>query len=447
MRAASPLIACGQTCIRHASTSTLSCLVMNETGSGGERDELPSRALICWLPNVSREHTTPEYWGTHAPAVAVFMTIFFVGALVLNSFILYSMVRARSKLLRAPTHIVLFSLAVNDLLLTVLVMPVSIVTTIAQDYPFGTNDNIRCKVCQHGGIFTVLSVSSIHHIALLSLDRFLFIYMPFGYKTWVSRWRMPCALLGVWLISIIIGILPLFGFGVVGYSSSIGTCVAIFHGVTHLTDNISYVLLFFVEALIPITVIVVCNIGLICTARKHLKKIRAARKQMYSASAKDSKASGGTVETELNREHKQQQLQLFKVFTAIFIGNIITWMPVLGLALASQVIDFDKVTSEAIAFVYMTYISYALIHPLLESWFIIDIRVKAKKLLCCLCNSKRFQETVLNGKAHKNTCTHSAHQALLCMMPCLQKEGWTSSHQDPSLSVASATTDIVSSTM
>ena len=163
-------------------------------------------------------------------------------------------------------------------------MPVSIITTIAQDYPFGSNDYIRCKVCQHGGIFSILSVSSIHHIALLSLDRFLFIYMPISYKRWVTRWKMLWAVLGVWLISIIIGILPLLGFGAIGYSSSIGTCVAIFHGETNLTKNINYVLLFFVEALIPITVIIVCNIGLLCTARKHLKKIRAVRKQMYSAS-------------------------------------------------------------------------------------------------------------------------------------------------------------------
>ena len=155
-----------------------------ESGSG---DELPYRTLICLLPNVSRKHATAEYWDTHAPSVAAFMSIFFVVALSLNSFILYSMVRSRSKLLRAPTHIVLFSLAVNDLLLTVLVMPVSIITTIAQDYPFGPSDHVRCKVCQHGLIFSILSVSSIHHIALLSLDRFLFIYTPISYKTLVTR--------------------------------------------------------------------------------------------------------------------------------------------------------------------------------------------------------------------------------------------------------------------
>ena len=134
--------------------------------------------------------------------------------------------------------------------------------------------------------------------------------MPISYKTWVTRWKMLFTLLGVWLISIIIGILPLFGFGTVGYSSSIGTCVAIFHSETHLTKNINYVLLFFVEALIPITVIVVCNISLLCRTRKHLNKLRAARKQMFTASAKSA------AESELNRE--QQQLQLFKVFTAIF---------------------------------------------------------------------------------------------------------------------------------
>ena len=418
-----------------------------ESGSG---DELPYRTLICLLPNVSRKHATAEYWDTHAPSVAAFMSIFFVVALYLNSFILYSMVRSRSKLLRAPTHIVLFSLAVNDLLLTVLVMPVSIITTIAQDYPFGPSDHVRCKVCQHGLIFSILSVSSIHHIALLSLDRFLFIYTPISYKTLVTRWKMLFALLGVWFISIVIGIMPLFGFGAIGYSSSIGTCVAIFHGETHLTKNINFVLLFFVEALIPISVIVVCNIGLLCTARKHLKKLRAAKKQMYTASSTTDTNTSKKVETEMNREHKQQQFQLFKVFTAIFIGNLITWMPVLGLALASQVIDFDDVTSEAIAFVYMTYISYALIHPILESWFIVDIRSRVKKIFCCICNSRRFQEHFPSAKVGKDTCANCGYW-VLSVLQCVGKRtrlGWSSSqHGDHSISMASATTDIANSTV
>ena len=100
-------------------------------------------------------------------------------------------------------------------------MPVSIITTIAQDYPFGPSDHVRCKVCQHGLIFSILSVSSIHHIALLSLDRFLFIYTPISYKTLVTRWKMLFALLGVWFISIVIGIMPLFGFGAIGYSERV----------------------------------------------------------------------------------------------------------------------------------------------------------------------------------------------------------------------------------
>ena len=141
----------------------------------------------------------------------------------------------------------------------------------------------------------------------------------------------------------------------------------------------------------------------------------------------------GAAENELNREHKQQQLQLFKVFTAIFIGNLITWMPVLGLALASQAIDFDKVTSEAIAFVYMTYISYALIHPILESWFIVDIRMKVKKIVCHCCN---FQEPFSRKKTSKNTVCS-------LFVSCYQTRCVIS---QPGHSI-SASTDIISTTM
>ena len=311
----------------------------------------------------------------------------------------------------AATHRLIFSLAINDLLLCLLVMPVYIITTIARHYSFGSGDYVRCKVCQHGVIFSILSIGSLHHIALLSVDRFLFIYLPTNYKRWVTRQRMVIVLLAVWVLSTLIGILPLFEFGAVGYSDSIGTCVAVFHGETRLTKNIYYVLLCFLESLIPVSLIIISNVALLCTARKQLKQLHMARKQMQSSSEENT-------ETEVSHEWNKQQLQLFKVFGAIFIGNIITWIPVLGLALASQAIDFDQVSSEAIAFVYISYISHALIHPILESWLIVNIKAKVKKLLhskvkktlnvVCITMSQDTPESPKNMNHTHNTFCYDA---------------------------------------
>ena len=347
------------------------------SGSGSLDGNTSGRTLICLLENVSRHDTTHQYWATNSPSVAVVMALLFLAAFSWNAFILYSMVKSRSKLLRTPAHSIIFSLALNDLLLSVLVVPISIITTIAHDYPFGSSDYIRCKVCQYGVIFTILSVGSLHHIAILSADRFLFIYLPINYKRWVTRRRMVIVLIGVWILSVLIGILSLFGFGAVGYSDAAGTCITIFHGETRPTSNIYYVLLVLLEALIPLTLIIISNVALLCTARKHLKKRYIARKQMHKSSGE---------KLEVSREWNKQQLQLFKIFGALFVGNVITWIPVLGLAVASQAIDFDRVSDDAIAFVYISYISHALIHPILESWFITDIKVRAKKLLCFFCN-------------------------------------------------------------
>lgn len=336
-----------------------------------------SQVLICLLPNVSAETITEEYWETNAPVVAVFMAIFFVVALVLNSVILHHMVKNRHKLLRAPPHVILFSLSISDLLLTLLIMPVSVITAIAGDFPFGSSDNTRCRVCQYGVIFSILSISSLHHIALLSLDRFLYVRVAVGYERHVTKIRTLFAVAAVWFISLLIGIQPLFGFGAIGYSSSIGACVPAFYGETSLTKNSYYLLLFFVEALIPISVITFCNVGLLYMAWKHVR-IRAIRRRQYST---DNLNISGTVEAKVNHDHRKQQLQLIKVFGAIFIGNLITWAPVLCLSLVSQIIDFDIITSEVIAFVYMSYISYALIHPLLECCLMSDVRKKIKDLL------------------------------------------------------------------
>ena len=358
-----------------------------------------TRTPICSLGNASRHNITRKYWEIYesfqpsAPALAAAMIAIFLVAFSWNSFILYAMIRSRAKLLRTPTHILLFSLAVNDLLLSILVMPFTIVSVISLEFPFGGSDHTRCSVCQQGVLFTILSGVSLHHIALLSLDRFLFIYLPMKYKHWVTRERMVVAVLAVWLLCSVLGVLPLFGFGAVDYSTSIGTCIVFFYGKTKVAPNIYYVLVFLLESLIPITAIVVSNVALLCTARKQLRQLRQAKKKMHSAS-EDSK-----LRISVKSEHSKHQLQLLKVFGAIFLANLITWIPVVALAIGSPAIDFNTIPAEAVAFVYVTYISHSVIHPLLESWFILEIRQTVKRIACCWRKGMRKPQTMYSTDA------------------------------------------------
>ena len=55
------------------------------------------------------------------------------------------------------------------------IMPFSIVSGIIGEYAFGDTDRIRCFVCQTGALTILLHIVSFHTMALMAVDRFIYL--------------------------------------------------------------------------------------------------------------------------------------------------------------------------------------------------------------------------------------------------------------------------------
>ena len=174
----------------------------------------------CSDANLSRNSVTPEYWESssisddfraNSTATAVIMLILFIVGLPANIIIIVSILY--QKLYKETTHILLLNLAISDLLVCLLVMPFTIVTGFAGGFIFGDSDHTRCQVCQTGLILIVLTSFSVGILAMISVDRFIFIKFPLRYETVVTLPRITIAIIVTLLFSILHSILPLFGFG------------------------------------------------------------------------------------------------------------------------------------------------------------------------------------------------------------------------------------------
>jgi len=331
--------------------------------------------LSCFDQNLSQSTVTPQAWMIYepfhygAPGVATVMIVFFLIAFTWNILIISCIIW--KNLLKQPAHLLLFNLATTDLLVSICVLPINITSEIALEFIFGGSDRIRCNVCQIGITFTLLSSVSLHTIALLSLDRFLFLYLPLRYKKMVTFKRTLVTIVAVWVLCIAFSIPPLFGFGEVRFSTTVGNCYISFFGETHITRNIYYILLVLLEALIPIGILIVTNVWLLCLVNRHLTRLFKMKKSLNSS---EHKQQHQKLQRKIHKKRNKQQLQLLRVFGAIFLANIVTWLPAIGLAVAALSVDFNLVPAEVVAFVYITYISHSVIHPLLETCFISELR-------------------------------------------------------------------------
>ena len=124
---------------------------------------------------------------------------------------------------------------------SLLVMPFNIFVGIKGEYVFGNSDQQRCAVCQTGIFVIILPWVSLHTLALISVDRFIYLKRPMKYSTIVTKWRMLVTIAVMWVFCTVLFLPPLFGFGEINFSYTVATCTLKFVGKTHIAPNYNYI--------------------------------------------------------------------------------------------------------------------------------------------------------------------------------------------------------------
>ncbi|XP_074144891.1 neurotensin receptor type 1 isoform X1 [Sminthopsis crassicaudata] len=141
---------------------------------------------------------------------AVYVTLFVVGT-VGNSVTAFTLVRKKSlQNLQSTVHYHLASLALSDLLILLLSMPIELYNFIWVHYPWAFGD----AVCR-GYYFLrdACTYATALNIASLSLERYMAICHPFKAKSIMSRSRTKKFISCIWLLSFLLAIPMLFTMG------------------------------------------------------------------------------------------------------------------------------------------------------------------------------------------------------------------------------------------
>ncbi|XP_028993285.1 5-hydroxytryptamine receptor 2A-like [Betta splendens] len=150
------------------------------------------------------------------------------------------------KKLQNATNYFLMSLAVADMLLGILVMPVSMVT-ILYDYVWPLPSDL-CPIWIY--LDVLFSTASIMHLCAISLDRYIAIRNPIHHSRFNSHTKARLKIMAVWTISVGISMpIPVLGLRDHSKVFKDGSCL--------LTDN-SFVLVgSFVAFFVPLTIMIV----------------------------------------------------------------------------------------------------------------------------------------------------------------------------------------------
>jgi hypothetical protein len=337
---------------------------------------------------------------------AAFLFLFMIIGIPWNGLVIAMILK--KKIYSRPSGMLMLNLTVANLLLCIVHMPLPVVGGIG-NYSLEEFKNFH-GACQAAAIlFILLLLVVLHTVALMSVDRAIYLKKPLTYDHIVTPWRTLTAIITVWVICLAISLPPLFGFGKAGYTNTF-TCIL--H--SQPFDNIGHY--FILVTAFGSTGFVAQMIGCGCIiyiTRKHLLKrlhrVNGSSQRSEGQRSEGQRSEGQRSEGQRSEgqrsddqkleimdgknsavsKYKQDQLQMVKVFGGIFTASSLTAVPAISLGVA---ILFSAYTNWFATAAYLSVLSKSVVHPIVESYMTYETRETIseifsdcrKKKCCCV---------------------------------------------------------------
>ena len=165
-------------------------------------------------------------WGS--AAIICTCTLLILATIVGNFFICVAVVIVRK--LQTPSNLLFVSLAVSDLLVAILVMPLAVLYEVTGAWTLG---RLSCDLWT--SLDVMLCTASILNLCAISVDRYFVITRPMRYAVKRTTVHAIAIVASVWCLSAVISIPPLLGWkadyvdGECILSQDIGNLFPIFH--------------------------------------------------------------------------------------------------------------------------------------------------------------------------------------------------------------------------
>uniref|UniRef100_A0A8C5S223 5-hydroxytryptamine receptor 2A n=1 Tax=Laticauda laticaudata TaxID=8630 RepID=A0A8C5S223_LATLA len=280
------------------------------------------------------------------------------------------------KKLHNATNYFLMSLAITDMLLGFLVMPISMLT-ILYEYRWPLPRNL-CALWIY--LDVLFSTASIMHLCAISLDRYIAIQNPIHHSRFNSRTKALAKIALVWMVSLGISMpIPIFGFHDDSKVFKNGSCA--------LVDEKFVLIGSFVAFFIPLTIMVITYFLTIKSLQKEAtlcmndldSKAKFGSFRFFPQSSlslekhfihSPNKQSGTFRRRKMQSISNEQKAS--KVLGIVFFLFVVMWCPFfitnVMVAFCKEVCDKDVIEDLLNIFVWIGYLSSA-VNPLIYTLF------------------------------------------------------------------------------
>ncbi|XP_036438651.1 trace amine-associated receptor 4-like [Colossoma macropomum] len=274
------------------------------------------------------------------------------------------------KHLQSPTNLIILSLALVDCLLGCLIMPFSMVRSVEGCWFLG---DVICKV--HSGLDMTLSLVSIMHLCLVSVERYLAICEPLTYKMTVTNSSVAVCISITWLIpftysfGIVFSQVNTVGLDMLMLNPCVGNCALVF-------NKQWAVLASFTNFFIPGSIM----------SSLYLKIFFVANKQARVISDMMAAITSSEVKSHSSEQRERKAAKTLAVVMGVFL---LCWLPFFIATITDPFIDFSTPVVVFDALVWFGYFNstfnpliYGFFYPRFQRAF----KIIVSKYVCHLCN-------------------------------------------------------------
>ncbi|KAE8622065.1 hypothetical protein XENTR_v10005082 [Xenopus tropicalis] len=325
---------------------------------------------------------------TASPAYIALEVIIAVLSIAGNVLVCWAV--AINSTLKNATNYFLVSLAVADIAVGLLAIPFAITISIGLETDFHSCLFFACFVL-------VLTQSSIFSLLAVAIDRYLAIKIPLRYKSLVSGKRARAIIAVFWILSFVIGLIPLMGWNRLDKNCSHEpgmshncTVQCLFEKVVTMSYMVYFN--FFGFVLLPLLIMLGIYIKIFMVARKQLRQIELK-----------------CVGSDSSRSILQKEVNAAKSL-AIIVGLFaFCWLPIHILNCITLFMpDFDKTKPEWVMYTAII-LSHAnsVVNPIIYAYKIRDFRYTFRKILSkyIVCRKDNFSKCP-NGTVSHNRQLH-----------------------------------------
>ncbi|XP_077984817.1 5-hydroxytryptamine receptor 4-like [Glandiceps talaboti] len=327
---------------------------------------------------------------TDSTILHLFFLVLFSLAGVFGNILVITAVVTTPKL-HIIANLFVVNLSVTDLCVCGIFEPFYVFTLYHGTWPYNP---IGCQII---GFFTIATFGvSITTLGTIAINRFILITRPTGtYRRIFSRKKNYIWVGWTWIFSITWTLLPVIGFGSLGYNTAIGYCAYVYG------DSLTWWFLFSVLTFAVLPCIIMMFIGYFLTFRairaSRLRVQSTAKTQNQGAQERSNneavaKATKGNAKNEgqWSKTEVKVTQQLFLIFSIFCI----CWLPYCVANLSDRYFIVPREVHQVVA--SLAWFNSSL-NPYLYAWMNRNFRNAYKRLLCCM--DKRTANNTTDGRS------------------------------------------------